>query len=130
MVRTSCLERKLRTLTGTFLSNNFRNSVVLGVCQDCSYLSLRYLKLLRNLRNAQAIFCVVDNRAHRQACPCEHWGAALYLWVHLHERTLGPVHLDYRSHRILLALMIPRSEPKCQRASCELAEPTRRRHIS
>src|ERR1700688_2149640 len=69
IVRVSCCERKPRTFTGTFLSNSIRNAVTFGVRQDCLHLSFRYFELLRNLRHAQTIFCIVDNGAHGQARP-------------------------------------------------------------
>src|SRR5579862_65789 len=102
-VNTSCLERKRRTPTGTFLSKAMRNAVALGVRQDRLNTIQRNLELFGDFSDTYAVVEVIDNHADRHPRATQYGGTALDSGFDLDEGAFGPVDLVARVHSDLPA---------------------------
>src|SRR5579863_1854777 len=99
-VRTSCLDKKRRTPTGTFLSNRMRNAMALGVAHNCLDAILRNLKLLRYFRDADAILEIIDNCADRHSRTSQHRSPTLDAWLAFNQGAFRPVNIFMSCHKI------------------------------
>ena len=121
-VRTSCLSKKRRTPTGTFLSKRTRNAMTLGVGQNCLDTILGHFELFRYFGHTHAVAGVVDNRVHRHPRAAQHWNPALHARIYLHQGHCDQSICSSAAMRSLSDTLISCLRPKRQK---RLAVPVR-----